>query len=79
MDKFVKPTSEQMFGCDIVEFKKSVEESITFKFPGPYMVAMSILSDAQELLERNRNEEVRQFINRAKWVIGTYCSKQEGK
>ena len=33
------------------------------------MLVMSILSDAQELLERDRANEARQLMNRAKWVI----------
>lgn len=33
------------------------------------MTAISILSDAQEEMERGNAERARQFINRAKWII----------
>ena len=33
------------------------------------MLVMSMLSDAQELIERGYNEEARQTLNRSKWVI----------
>ena len=36
------------------------------------VLAMSFLSDAQEMLERGLDEEARQYINRAKYVIAKY-------
>ena len=33
------------------------------------MSAMSILSDCQEALERGLNEQARQYINKAKWLM----------
>jgi hypothetical protein len=36
------------------------------------MIAMSMLSDAQEEIERGMQERARQTVNRAKWVIHTY-------
>jgi len=35
----------------------------------PQMLAMSILSDAQEMMAAGDAESARQYINRAKWVI----------
>jgi hypothetical protein len=67
-----KKISQTMFGCDIDEFRKSVEESITFKLAGPALSAISQLSDAQEEIELGLNERARQTINRAKWIISTY-------
>jgi len=36
---------------------------------GATMVAASILSDAQEMIEQGRNKQAIQFINRAKYVL----------
>lgn len=57
----------QMFGCDINEFMESVDDSGTDYF----MAAMSVLSDAQELLNGNEHgkELARQYMNRAKYLI----------
>lgn len=48
------------------------------KHDGAVMLAMSILSDAQELLARNRQEECRQYINRAKYVLGNHVMERQG-
>lgn len=66
-----------MFGCTLKELQESIEDSITFKFSGPAMVAVSMLSDCQELLaadgsQRGTRERVRQQMNCAKWVLSTY-------
>lgn len=64
------------YGCRIETFRESVESSITVKLNvGGYpMVAMSILSDAQELLAVGQKERARQEINKAKWIIQQYLS-----
>ena len=70
----------RMFGCTEQQMREAVEESLTFRFAGPGMMAMSILSDAQEMISTEygevdsmRAEDARQAINRAKWIISTYC------
>jgi hypothetical protein len=72
----------RMFGCTEAQLREAVESSITFRFSGPGMMAMSILSDAQEMINTEygevdymRAEDSRQAINRAKWIIGTYFMK----
>lgn len=37
-------------------------------------MAMSILSDAQELLENGENYDVEQAINRAKWILAEFVN-----
>ena len=71
-----------MYGCTEAELRESVESSITFKFSGPAMIAASMMSDAQEMINTeygkvdfNRAEEARQCLNRAKWVLFTYIMK----
>jgi hypothetical protein len=69
----------RMFGCTETQMREAVEDSLTFRFSGPAMMAMSILSDAQEMINTEygevdsmRAEDGRQAINRAKWIISTY-------
>lgn len=65
-----------MFGCNIEDFRRSINDSLTVKHnAGGYpMVAMSILSDSQELLALGRADQARQEINKAKWVIQEYLT-----
>ena len=72
-----------MYGCTEAQMREAVERSITFRFSGAGMMAMSMLSDAQEMINTEygevdymRAEDARQTINRAKWIISTYCMPQ---
>ena len=74
----------RMFGCTEQQMREAVEQSLTFRFSGAGMMAMSILSDAQEMINTEygevdymRAEDARQAINRAKWIISTYCMDQK--
>ena len=67
----------RMYGVSEAGMREAVESSITFRLSGPAMVAMSMLSDAQEMMayeqpDFNTIEDQRQLINRAKWVLSTY-------
>ena len=71
----------RMYGCTEAQMREAVESSITFRFSGPGMMAMSLLSDCQEMVGygpydgdtlANILEDQRQTINRAKWIIATY-------
>jgi hypothetical protein len=74
----------RMYGVTVEGMRESIESSITFKFSGPMMIAASILSDAQEMINTEygdvdfmRAEDARQAINRAKWVLFEYMDKKE--
>ena len=43
---------------------------------GDKMMIMSILSDAQELIEADRKEDARQHINRAKYLLHTFLKEE---
>lgn len=72
------------YGCTVAEMREAVEESLTFRFSGPAMYAMSLMSDCQEMLAYERTgelntmiaEDVRQTLNRAKWILSTYVMQQ---
>jgi hypothetical protein len=72
-----------MYGVTEKGMRESIESSITFKLSGPMMIAASILSDAQEMINTEygevdymRAEDARQAINRAKWVLFEYMSQR---
>ena len=72
----------RMYGVTEAGMRESVENSLTFKLSGPMMVAASILSDAQEMINTEygevdymRAEDARQAINRAKWIMFEYMDK----
>lgn len=70
----------RMFGCTVEEMREAVEESLEFRFRGAEMMAVSIMSDCQEMLAHDNGgsydimvvEDVRQALNRAKWILMTY-------
>lgn len=70
----------RMYGCTEAQMREAVEQSLTFRFSGPAMYAASIMSDCQEMLSSDNGgsydfmvvEDVRQALNRAKWILFTY-------
>ena len=75
----------RMYGCTEAQMREAVESSITFKLSGPAMVAASMMSDAQEMINTEygevdfmRAEDARQQLNRAKFVLFTYIMDRDG-
>ena len=77
----------RMYGVTEAGMREAVESSITFRFSGPAMMAASLMSDAQEMLAHGNgqiglsgapeidamvSEDVRQLLNRAKWILFEY-------
>jgi hypothetical protein len=75
----------RMYGVTVEQMRAAVESSPTFRFSGPGMMAMGILSDAQEMIAYDHEgtysfmqvEDARQAMNRAKWVISTYLMEHK--
>ena len=76
----------RMYGCTEAQMREAVEQSLTFRFTGPAMYAMSLISDCQEMVSygpydgdtlANILEDQRQCLNRAKWILSTYCMNTE--
>lgn len=78
-----------MFGCSEAELRQAVEGSlyvragvgghamtICSRSLSASMLAMAILSDAQELLEFDP-DKARQFINKAKFIIAEYLMEKK--
>jgi hypothetical protein len=74
----------RMYGCTVEQMREAVEESLTFRFSGPAMYAASLMSDCQEMLASDNGgsydmmiaEDVRQALNRAKWILFTYVMEK---
>jgi hypothetical protein len=64
------------FGCTVAQMRETIEQSLTFRFSGPAMMAMSLMSDAQEQIG-GQHGDPRQTLNRAKWILSTYCMNNE--
>ncbi len=62
-------TAAQMRECVEEKWSKEKEWHDCDKRTVAARMAMSILSDAQELLECGENYDVEQAINRAKWIL----------
>ena len=65
-----------MFGVTEQGMRQAVERSMTFRYSGPAMMAMSLMSDAQEQMNYD-TEDARQTLNRAKWILSEYCMSEE--
>ena len=74
----------RMYGVTENEMREAVEQSLTFRHSGPAMMAASIMSDCQEMLSSDNGgsydfmvvEDVRQALNRAKWILFEYCDNR---
>ena len=73
-----------MYGVTEKGMREAVESSMTFRFSGPAMMAASLLSDCQEMMAygpydsdtlANIQEDQRQLLNRAKWILFEYAMK----
>ena len=72
-----RDANARMYGvADIEQFMDSVRGSITYRFTGANMVAMSFMSDAQELMAHGDVERARQTLNIAKHIL---CEIMDGK
>jgi hypothetical protein len=72
----------RMYGVTEAEMREAVEQRLAFH-RSPGMMAASILSDVQEMINTEygevdymRAEDARQAINRAKWILFEYFMKE---
>ena len=57
------------YGMSAQDIREQYMNSITARFSGLEMVAMSVLSDAQELMAMGQTETARKQINIAKFIL----------
>jgi len=60
---------KQCYGMSEADIREQYMESITARHAGLEMVVMGILSDAQEMVEVGYKENVRLYLNRAKFIL----------
>lgn len=60
---------QNCYGMSAEDIREEYMQSITARFSGLEMVAMGVLSDAQELLAMGRNEDARKQMNIAKFIL----------
>lgn len=68
---------KRMYGMSAEDIQEQYMNGLTAKLSGLEMVVASILSDAQELLQMNRNDEARKMMNIAKFVLFEMMDKRE--
>ena len=49
----------RMYGCTEAQMREAVEQSITYRFSGPAMMAASLMSDAQEMINLEDRKSTR--------------------
>ena len=81
MDKFenVREWEMQCYGMLSSDIEKNILNSPMSKLMSMEMIAMSMLSDAQELIERNQGNRARQHINIAKYILGEIMDRNYRK
>ena len=62
-----KANMMQMYGVEAIGKWYDMNSELTFG--DDKMLLASMLSDVQEMIERDMKEEARQTLNRAKWLI----------
>ena len=69
---------QAVYGMSVADIRSEYLESFTARTVGPEMVVMSILSDCQELQamaasfpDGQAEETIRQYLNRAKFILST--------
>lgn len=65
------------YGMSAEDIREEYINSITGRISGPEMVAMGVLSDAQELLAMGRNDLARKNINIAKFILSEIMAAKE--
>ena len=73
---------KQIYGMTIAEVREEIENSVYFSVMKDVdMLVMSMLSDAQEMVNYDRSDEnlnlQRQLINRAKYALRYYVMDKE--
>ena len=71
---------KQCYGISEADIREEYMNSITARFSGLEMVAMSVLSDAQELMtfgHEQANDQARKNINIAKFILSEMMDAKE--
>ena len=67
------------YGMSQEDIREQYMQSITARLSGLEMVAMGVLSDAQELLAMDRKDAARKQMNIAKFILSEMMDKRESE
>lgn len=67
------------YGMSAQDIREQYMQSITARLSGLEMVAMGVLSDAQELLAMGRSDGARKQMNIAKFILSEMMDKRESE
>jgi len=62
----------KVYGMTPLALDAMIKRSLYYSMGSLGMLAMSMMSDAQEAMGHGDTEEARQFLNRAKYVLSKY-------
>jgi hypothetical protein len=65
------------YGMSAEDIREEYMQSLTARLSGLEMVAMGVLSDAQELLAMGRNDAARKQMNIAKFILSEMMQARE--
>ena len=67
------------YGMSEADIREQYMESITARHCGLEMVVMGILSDAQEMVAVGYSENVRLYLNRAKYILSEMLEEKSSQ
>ena len=67
------------YGMTEADIREQYMESITARHCGLEMVVMGILSDAQEMVAVGYSENVRLYLNRAKYILSEMMEEKSSQ
>ena len=70
---------QNCYGMSREDIREQYIDGITGRISGPEMVVMSILSDCQELIAMNSNEQARKELNRAKYILSKMLEEKSSQ
>ena len=70
---------KQCYGMSTADIREQYMESFTARHVGLEMVVMGILSDAQEMVAVGYSENVRLYLNRAKYILSEMLEEKSTK
>ncbi len=73
-----------IYGCTVEQMREVVTENLSFRFSSPTAMAIRLISDASNMVDPVQGEidwmerdDIRQLLNRAKWILSVYTTEQK--
>jgi len=79
MEREMTDQEMAMFGMDEQSIYDQYINSITTQLSGIEMTVMSIISDAQHVMEHGDNERARKYMNIAKYILSEMMDQKRSR